>query len=240
MNTFVRMLEPVQAAVKKSLPASQRARARGNAPSHPKPHSFDRSFDDTTNSDRLTRLIACANAHPARIVGITGEKSGVGASATARQLATAYARFGKKVLLVDASRASVLASDEETLSDASLSLVEHATPLRLDISYVDLAASPPLAWRTAAGLRDMLSAAADEGYAVIVDLPPVTDPDDGSLAAFSTRGAACDLVFLVCLSGETTQKSLTRCVDTCEVAGVKLGGLVLNDWKLPMSSLLEG
>lgn len=240
MNTIVRMLGPVQAAVKRSLPASMRAGAQKGSPAPRGSAPCARSFDDTTNADRLTRLIASANAYPARIVGITGEKSGVGASATARQLAAAYARFGRKVLFVDASGVDVLPSDEERSSEAGLSLVEHSTHLRGGMSYVDLAELAPEARRTGAGLRDMLSAAADASYAVVVDLPPVLDPDDGALAAFSARGSACDLVFLVCLSGEMTHKSLTRCVDTCEVAGVKLGGLILNDWKLPMGSLLEG
>lgn len=241
MNTIVRILEPVQAAVRRNLPASVRPDpgAQERPPTSHEQGPVAPSFEDTTNSERLTRLIACANAHPARIVGITGEKTGVGATATARQLATAYGRFGRKVLLVDASRAEAPPSDEETPPKPPASLVEHGTHLCDGISFVSLAALPAAARGTGVRLREMLSAAADEGYAVIVDLPPVLEPDDGSLAAFSASAGACDIVFLVCLSGEMTQKQLARCIDTCEVAGVTLGGLVLNDWKLPASGLLE-
>src|SRR5690606_13331409 len=62
-------------------------------------------FGDTEDLDRLTRLIALANSQDARVVGITGYETGVGVSWTSRQLAAAYARFGRRVLLVDASGA---------------------------------------------------------------------------------------------------------------------------------------
>lgn len=222
MNTLVRILEPVQAVLKWSVPASRPAV----------------SAEDTANLDRLTRLIALANARAARVVGVTGEKSGVGTSATAHQLAAAYARFGKKVLLVGASGPEVPVSEGDAVEGANAGLLEHSTPLHTNVRYVELGARLQ-ARNGTKGLRDLLRSAADEGHAVIVDLPPVLAGEQGSLAAFADRGGACDLVFLVCVSGEMTHKDLTRCVATCEVAGVKLGGLILNDWKLLAAGLLE-
>ena len=247
MKPIVRILEPVHDAVRKTLPASfwtglkqttlkeKDSASSNSAPDRPKP-----SAGTTIASNRLTRLIGCANAHSARIVGITGEKTGVGVSATARELAGAYARFGRGVLLVDASQVDSLPPADEETSEAAPSLVETSSPLQPNVSRVDLAALPVSSRRSEADVRALLNAAADTGVVVIVDLPPVLGDDDRSLAGLSIRGSACDIVFLVCLSGETTQKALKRCVETCEVAGVKLGGLILNDWMQPMSGFLEG
>src|SRR5690606_26271132 len=124
MNTLVRILEPVQAVLKWGVPASRPAV----------------SVEDTANLDRLTRLIALANARAARVVGVTGEKSGVGTSATAHQLAAAYARFGKKVLLVGASGPEVPVSEGDAVEGANAGLLEHSTPLQTNVRYVELGA----------------------------------------------------------------------------------------------------
>lgn len=227
MNTFVRILEPVQTALKRGEPSPKRT---------------DVALDDTANLDRLTHVIALANAHAARVVGIAAGWSGVGTTATSYQLATAYARFGKKVLVVDASECDGARPDdkkrEEQGGTGERSLVERSTETRPGIRYVAVGTASS-AQSGVKGLRDHLRSAADEGYAVIVDLPPVLGGEPGALASFAERGGACDIVMLVCMSGEMTQKELKRCVTTCEVAGVKLGGLILNDWKLPAASLLE-
>lgn len=228
MNTFVRILEPVQTALKRGEPSPKHA---------------DVALDDTANLDRLTHVIALANAHTARVVGVTAGWSGVGVTATSCQLATAYARFGKKVLLVDASefggtRADDKEREAEKGATAERSLVERSTETHSGIRYAAVGTESP-AQSGGKGLRDLLRSAADEGYAVIVDLPPVLGGEQGALASFAERGGACDIVVLVCMSGEMTQKELKRCVTTCEVAGVKLGGLILNDWKLPAAALLE-
>lgn len=194
-------------------------------------------FGDTEDLDRLTRLIALANSQDARIVGITGYETGVGVSWTSRQLAAAYARFGRRTLLVDASGAVDASVERNGFECAVPSLLDHSMSIGPHIEYVDLADCQPLL-DCENGVRDRLRAAAGEGYAVLVDLPAVYGSGRDTLAPFSERASACDLVFLVCVSGEMTQKELTRCVETCEVAGVKLGGLILNDWKLMGASLL--
>lgn len=233
MNKFVRILEPVQTAMKRGVlerfEDAVRATKMKNVPAAP--------FGDTEDLDRLTRLIALANSQDAHVVGITGYEAGVGVSWTSRQLAAAYARFGRRALLVDASGAVDAPVARNGFEGEAPNLLDHATSIGPNVEYVDLANCQPLL-DCANGVRDGLQAAAGKGYAVLVDLPAVSGSGQGMLATFSERAGACDLVFLVCVSGEMTQKELTRCVETCEVAGVKLGGLILNDWKLMGASLL--
>lgn len=234
MNMFVRILEPVHSVIKRNPFDRFDVTRRPVSEAKDVPAA---SFDETQDLDRLTGLIALANSQTARVVGITGAKTGVGVTLTTRRLAAAYARFGRKTLLVDASGTIGVAAGKSRFEAAAASLLDHRASIGPHLDKVDLAACPSSA-RSANGMREQLQSAADEGYAVVVDLPAVFGSEQAALATFTERASACDLVFLVCVSGEMTHKELTRCVETCEVAGVKLGGLILNDWKLAGASLL--
>ena len=187
----------------------------------------------------LARIVATADAQSARIIGLTGNRGGVGVTLVSNQLAVGLAAFGRKTLLIDASRVDFGNAEDAVASKPVTTLLDLATAAGENVSFIDLAAVPLLS--AARGeLRHMFEAAADRGYTVVVDLPPVVQPSGQPTPAFAAAGSACELCLLICLSGTMKTSELSSCVETSRIVGAKLGGLILNDWKLPAGRLLGG
>lgn len=185
----------------------------------------------------MTNIIAKSKSKDASIIGITGTSSGVGVSTVSMQLARTFARFGKRTLLVDVSKVDRLPSEAPAVAEPNARLSDYATPVKGNISVVDLLgvpSGPP----SEQALRAMFSGAVEQGMTIIVDLPPVVQPGDQPSAAFASVGALCDSAFLVCLTGAVSSTELNTCLATCRVLGVTLSGLILNDWQLPGNRLL--
>jgi len=199
--------------------------------------AVDMYFGDAKSARRLTEVIAIADSHSARIIGVAGVMDGVGASTAARQLAGAYASVGRKVLLADASQART-AKLGEVPSEIPIDILSMSREVRPALSLTDLSArpeTPPLSQST---LRSAFEQANRMGYTVIVDLPAVGQATDEP-PAIATSGPACDLVYLVCVSGRTKRRDMTTCVQTCGIIGIRIAGVILNDWQLPANFLLE-
>lgn len=199
----------------------------------------DTSFGDQTSTRRLTKAIAAADAQSASVIGIVGARRGVGVSVTSRQLAGAFASFGRKTLLVDASRVDFSKRPDDPRSILIPSLSDLATEMRPSLCVVDLADVIGDFTLSSIAFRQALETATQAGQTIVVDLPPIVRKTGLPDTAISALGEACDLVFLVCLNGGMRRKELSECVETCKVIGLKLNGLILNDWRLPASSLLE-
>lgn len=194
-------------------------------------------YGDQASAFRLMKLIAATDAEGASIIGIVGAHRGSGTSVTSRQLAGAFASFGRKVLLIDASAVSAVSEDAPATS--LIQTLKGAAEVSPSLSFLDLGNvidGEPLQTKEFAST---LRSATQSGQTIIVDLPPVVCKDGRPNTAIRGLAAACDLVFLVCLTGQMRRKELSECVETCRVVGVKLNGLVLNDWQLPASRLLE-
>jgi Mrp family chromosome partitioning ATPase len=203
----------------------------------PKPNETnDMSFGDPQSARRLTQVIAAIHSQSAHVVGITGARQGVGVSVTSRQLAGALANFGTKTLLVDISRADLLETDALPSTFApSAAVLDNVNEVRPSLSFADLAE----AQLSTDQLREAFTTATETGHTIVVDLPPVTLRTGQPSPAFMAAGRACDLVFLVCLSGEMRRQELTECIETCRIVDIKLGGLILNDWRLPGNRWLD-
>lgn len=194
-------------------------------------------FGDQASANRLMKLISATDAEGASIIGIVGAHRGSGTSVTSRQLAGAFASFGRKVLLVDASAIPAV-TDEEPATPIAQSL-EHASEVRPSLYFLDLSTALDDGAIEPKDFASALKSAAQSDQTIIVDLPPVVGEDGRANTAIRGLANACDLVFLVCLTGQMRRKELSECVETCRVVGVTLNGLVLNDWQLPASRLLE-
>jgi Mrp family chromosome partitioning ATPase len=196
------------------------------------------SFGDHTSARNLMSIIAESDAQAASIIGIVGAHRGAGASVTSRQLAGAFASFDRKAMLVDASRVNFStssASSSATLPSIS-DLVEEVRP---SISFVDLANTGIDTPLPPSELSKALKATSRPGQMIIVDLPPIIHKSGLPDTSVSVLGSVCDLVFLVCLTGALRRNELSECVETCKVVGLTLNGLILNDWQLPASGLLN-
>lgn len=201
--------------------------------------SCDMFFGDPTSARRMAKIIAIANTQSAHIIGVTGARPGVGVTVTSRQLAGAISNFGRKTLLVDLSGVDFSSLGSAHAPAAPITLLDYASEIRPGLSVVDGTAVPLLHEKTLSELHHALDTASRSGYTIIVDLPPVLQKSGQPVPATAISGAACDLVFLVCLSGTMQRKDLISCVQTCAIMELKVGGLILNDWKLPGSSILE-
>lgn len=189
---------------------------------------------DPARARRLTGVIAAANAQSARVIGITGSRQGVGVSLTARELAGAFSSFGTKTLLVDLSQARISTSEQP---GGKISFVSSAVEIQRALFMAEPLGAELLNL-SADVLRSALADAAEAGFTVIVDLPPVTQASGVLEPTIAAAQPALDVTFLVCLSGETDQKELVACIETCRIAGLNVGGLILNDWRMPASHLI--
>jgi Mrp family chromosome partitioning ATPase len=222
-----------------ALPLKSQQRRRRQATAK-KGEDGDMPLGDPASAARLAKVISLADSQSARIIGLTGARGGVGVSTVARQLAAALGDFGRQTLLVDASRCNFSYAEEPRKPEPEIDLLALASEIGSEVGFIDLAHDPAWMAKTFGALRGSFEKATRKGKTmVVVDLPPVVLASGHPSPALATAGAACDLVFLVCLSGRTKRRELTSSVDTCGIAGVKLGGLILNDWRLPASGLLE-
>lgn len=157
----------------------------------------------------------------ATTIGITGVRRGMGVSLAARELAAAYHRFGCEALLLDAEAEARQMARAVAGSSSALS-TSNASTLEL----------------LACGFRDRLEQVRQTGASIILDLPPVEATPGQPDPAFIAAGKHCDLVLLVCRTGAVTLTEIKQCQTTCSAAGVKLGGLLLNDSDVLLSRLL--
>ena len=196
------------------------------------------SYGDPASARRMTKIVATARAQFAKVIGITGARPGIGVSVASRDLASAFASFGMPTLLVDVSRAS--AGDQPGVEPAAGTLLlEMAAEVRPQLAVVSVGGQAGQLSLSQSELRSGIAEAAAQGFTVVLDLPPVLEATGGPTASLVAMSGICDLVFLVSLSGEMNHKELVACVDTGRTIGLKLGGLILNDFRMPASSLIE-
>jgi Mrp family chromosome partitioning ATPase len=165
-----------------------------------------------------------------RVLAVTSALPAAGVSTVAAGVAAAFARSGRKTLLIDLtatidahSRAGtwvpgdVLSPDNiKTVSDGLFQFTAAPTPLtRALFSNVELLQK--------AFQRDLAAFAT-----IIIDLPAVLETDAERLNPIAAARAA-DAVVLVGLTGLTTRTELAEATQQLRQVGVNVTGLILND-----------
>ncbi len=196
------------------------------------------SYGDPASARRMTKIVATARAQSAKVIGVTGARAGIGVSVASRELASAFASFGTPTLLADLSR-TALGAPPCAEPAVGTSLLEMATEVRPQLAVVSFGGGAGQLSVSESEIRNGIADAVVKGFTVILDLPPVLEATGGPTASLVAVSGICDLVFLVSLSGEMKHKELAACVETSRTIGLKLGGLILNDWRMPASSLIE-
>lgn len=190
---------------------------------------------DPASARRMSKVIASAQARSAKVIGVTGARSGIGVSVISRELAGALASFGVKTLLVDLSPVTLAMAQGQAGEASLLTLAVEKAPL---LSFVEVpAGSGPLAL-SADAIRATLAQAVQDGFTVVLDLPPVMQASGQPAPAIVAVGPLCDVVFLVSLSGHVSRAELAACVEAGQIVGLKMGGMVLNDWRMPANRLI--
>lgn len=161
----------------------------------------------------LLSTLAALDKTGARVIGVASDRPNAGVTTIARGLSDAYRSFGRRSQILDA--------DEFMLG------LQAATP-DADIGVHELKEKFEAAYLKAAASHD----------SVLVDLPPAIDPTGRPTPCFIAGGSACDVVLLVCLTSVMTRAEVKRLVDNCHLSNVKVGAVLLNDRRLPLSRLL--
>jgi capsular exopolysaccharide synthesis family protein len=193
-------------------------------------------------SDDVWRAYSDAGAHlrdaagDARALMITSPSPEEGKSTTAANLATAFARDGHRVVLVDANLRwpSLRSSDRH---DASFGLTELLLNPSRDAQhalirtgernlYLLPAGNPPSEPIKLLGTRrlvEVLASLRDAADYVIIDAPPVLEDAGAVLLA-----AAADATIVVADARKTRRRRLVQVMHTLAKAGITPAGALLN------------
>lgn len=184
------------------------------------------------------RAVAFAESRSARVIGISGIKQNVGASSIAAAFAQTYASYGKRILYVEASALSLNmepAGQRRNLLDlGSLCTAVSHNLFRVDLSELDLQLPPDTAY-----FRDSFAKALNNFDAIVVDLPCANSEQNQPQPASFTVSAACASTLLVCVTGRTTQSEIRQYMASSKISGTNIEGILLNDFRLPLSNVLN-
>lgn len=176
-----------------------------------------------------------------RLVGIAGTQTGVGVSRLARSIAQAMSSRGDSVLLLNVSPdgppepADAMEDAAEIAPSEFLALAQREGDMRVLDTRAHVSRLP----RRASDIRNHLRAFPDD-TTVIMDLPPVQAASELTRPWSMEAAAACQAVYLMCLSGETRKRELLDAVTICRAQKLNLAAIILNDRKLAGSAMLPG
>ena len=186
----------------------------------------------------LVKAVAFADSHPARIIGITGIRSKIGAGHIAHEFARTYSQYGNNVLFVDATGPNL--NEEITVSaDHIFDLASLSSAETKNLFHIKLANQGFVYPANSEFFRNAFEGALENFNAIVVNLPSVEANTGRPAQAFLKIGAACQSVFLVCVTGRTTQVEIRQCMASCKINGTRLDGIFLNDSQMPLSAILS-
>lgn len=169
-----------------------------------------------------------------RVVCFLSAEAGSGVSTFCRMLAKSYAEAGSKALLVDLSRpVAEVSPDDESWApgDGVLQLIRR-DEAGFDILSITPTSKTRQLFNNVEVLRKLFGEQL-EGYgSVVVDLPPVLADSDRRLNPLAAA-RACDAVVMICMPNKVSRGHLSKAVTALNVAGVKLGGTIINDYHNP-------
>lgn len=192
-----------------------------------------RDFDTAPWQRAVTKVLAFGEERQVRIIGLIGDRPGVGVSLLCRELAAAYARNGMNALLVDASRVATTAEGESAVVD----LLALAKPIGPGRSYVDLAEHGAILPSDRRKVQQIFQNAAASGVTIVVDLPAIDTGPGKDAHIAGLVGCACQLAYLVCMSGVIKKIELRDYMEQCKINQIPIEGIIINDWKQPVAWL---
>lgn len=186
----------------------------------------------------ISRLLAFCESLDHGIIGISSDRHGSGVSLLTRELARGYAELGRPACLVDASRFNMAPATTHAAGAPPLDLRPLGRRHCDGYQKIDLTELPTSATFGTAEFRESLSPWINDAGVVLVDLPPVCEPDGTTHTSTITIGSACDVILLVCQTGVVRKQDFCRCLMQSRAGRLKIGGIVLNDMNLIASHLI--
>ena len=197
----------------------------------------DNEFDQAAWSRSVTHIIAMADKHNVRTIGITATQSGAGVSTLAKAISESYMGFGKKTLLAlssgTANQKTKLERDDN--GEIILPPTQNSADKQATILSLPETIETDVTHDKARRHLDELTAQFD---VVVVDLPPVSVSPGRSTPEFMRFAPLCDLIFLICLTNATPREELRDCLEQCVINDAKIGGIIMNDRELIGSDLV--
>lgn len=165
-----------------------------------------------------------------RVIGITSPDRGAGVSSLCRMVAESFAQSGAKTLLVDLSQQTDTAINARPAWMPGGGATDF---IQRDPRGYEIIASPPTTatrplFNNVETLRRAFVDELSMYRTVVVDLPAIMEDVSGQINPVAVS-RACDAVILVCVAGRTRRDRIAATVSTLAMAGVQLGGTVLND-----------
>lgn len=183
------------------------------------------------------KTVAFAQSNDVHILGIMGVGKNSGAEDISISIAHTYAGFGQRVLFIDASK-KLDVKDAEIQVATFANLLEIRQEITNNVHYVDLRNSSEIS--ASKTYFEATFKAALEHYDTIVVNIPETDLQNEEPAPYAIAiGAACNSVFLVCVTGRTKKNEIQQILEGCKVSDTHVGGILLNDQKLLMNTILS-
>jgi Mrp family chromosome partitioning ATPase len=181
-------------------------------------------------------------AQDVRMAGITSDSAGNDCGELALAVAQTYASFGRRTLFLDASHDLPVPRDiGERLSPGTPPVdLQSIAQQNNGVYMVSLSDSEAMQHGNRAQMKAAIDAASRNFDRIVVQLPPVIKGPGRTVGPDLSFGASCDSVLLVCRTGVTTREYLKECLQVCSIWGVKIGGLIMDDRKLPFARLLRG
>lgn len=181
----------------------------------------------------VEQIVLAANHSNIRVLGILAADRGAGVSTLCQQIARTWAQAGHKALLVDLTTQAPAAGTKRAVWRPDKCPSELIEQHRDGYSVIH---APPAESRGRFNNSDELRKLLVEDLAgferVVLDLPAVLNSEPEQINPVAVA-RACDAVILVCVTGRTTQDQIKRTMSALSLAGVQLGGTVLNDVEEP-------
>ena len=180
---------------------------------------------------RTIEQIALACFRDQRVIGVTAPHSLAGVSTLAHAFAELSASWGVKTLLTDLSTA---ASHTEIsrrwapgIGDPK-NFLEHRKN-GYDVIQIDTGTRTTIGYGNPRHFLAELFEELDEYKAIVVDLPAILEFSAYTMSPI-IGALSCDTVIMVCSKGLTTFDQLKKGIEVLQVAGVRIGGTVLNEF----------
>ena len=176
---------------------------------------------------RMVEQIAfgCFGNH--RIVGVTAPHFSAGVSTLSRALANISAQWGKETLLIDLSEP--LSRLEWILDAADPRDLIQRSEGNYDTLKITANETDAEIFTAPEYLLENLVGTLNEYRSIVLDLPPVLEYSSSTISPI-LAATKCDIVAIVSVKGQTTFDDLKNVIDMCRVAGVRIGGTVLNEF----------
>jgi Mrp family chromosome partitioning ATPase len=188
--------------------------------------------------ESTVRAIAFAESRGAKILGLSGIAEGVGSSAIAASIAKTYSDYGQRILLIDANDANI-SEYTEAPKPKLLNLTQSATLLSRHLHYLDLSRTEFTLPQQVDYFHSVFQIALEYYHVIVVDLPPVVSASGQPAASNLAIGPTCDSILMVCETGRTTRAQIQQGMASSNISGMKIEGILLNDYRLPMNRFLS-